>query len=166
MKRSNQWREVERVPLPRGLIGQPPGDDVAADAWHATTIDAAGYASLDATFGRITATAGVRADAWLLAASRLTPRIGSIINVASQQLVLTQDPRGSVRVRITASGTERVLRNREARAARLLARISELSENDQHALLAALPALRAFATTGSRSQEDQTLDRTVSQTEK
>jgi hypothetical protein len=83
------------------IFGQPPGDDVAADAWHSTTIDAAGYASLDATFGRITATAGVRADAWLLAASRLTPRIGSIINVASQQLRLTQDPRGSVRVRVT-----------------------------------------------------------------
>ena len=83
------------------IFGQPPGDDVAADAWHSTTIDAAGYSSLDASFGRITATAGVRADAWLLTASRLTPQIGSIINVASQQLVLTQDPRGSLRVRVT-----------------------------------------------------------------
>ena len=83
------------------IFGQPPGDDVAADAWHATTIDAAGYGSLDATFGRLTATAGVRADAWVLAASRLTPRIGSVINVASQQMLFTQDPRGSLRVRIT-----------------------------------------------------------------
>jgi TonB dependent receptor len=83
------------------IFGQPPGDDVAADAWHASTVDAAGYAALDATLGRFTANLGARADAWLLTASRLTPRIGSIVNVASQQTLFTQDPRGSLRVRVT-----------------------------------------------------------------
>ena len=104
-----EYAELQRfgsltIPAREGdlhIFGQPPGDDVAADAWHATTIDAAGYGSLDATFGRITATAGVRADVWMLAASRLSPRIGSIINVASQQLLFTQDPRGSLRVRVS-----------------------------------------------------------------
>lgn len=83
------------------IFGQPPGGDVAVDAWHATTVDAAGYASLGATFGRVTANVGARADAWLLTASRLTPRIGTIVNVASQQTLFTQDPRGSLRVRVT-----------------------------------------------------------------
>jgi hypothetical protein len=40
-------------------------------------------------------------DTWLLTASRLTPQIGSIVNVASQQTLFTQDPRGSIRLRIS-----------------------------------------------------------------
>jgi len=83
------------------IFGQPPGDDVAADTWHASTVDAAGHAALDASHGPFTATAGVRVDAWLLTASRLSPRIGSIINVASQQLLFTEDPRGSLKLHVT-----------------------------------------------------------------
>ena len=84
----------------RYIFGQPPGDDVSADAWHSATVDAAGHAALDATFGPITATAGVRLDAWLLTASRLTPRAGSTINVGSQDTQFTEDPRGSVALRL------------------------------------------------------------------
>jgi len=83
------------------IFGQPPGDDVSADAWHASTVDAAGHGAVDATFGPVVTTVGLRADAWLLTASRLTPRIGQTPNVGSQELVFTQDPRGSVRVRVT-----------------------------------------------------------------
>ncbi len=83
------------------IFGQPPGDDVAADAWHASTIDAAGHAALDASVGPVTATAGVRLDAWLLTASRLTPRVGSTINVASQDTQFTSDPRGNIQLRLT-----------------------------------------------------------------
>ena len=82
------------------IFGQPPGDDVAADTWHATTIDAAGHVALDAGAGPVTATLGVRADAWLLTASRLLPRIGETPEIGSQQLIFTQDPRASVRVRL------------------------------------------------------------------
>ncbi len=64
-------------------------------------MDAAGHASLDAAFGPLTATAGVRLDAWLLTASRLTPRVGSTINVGFQDTQLTQDPRGSVKLRLS-----------------------------------------------------------------
>jgi DNA-binding MarR family transcriptional regulator len=52
----------------------------------------------------------------------------------------------AVRVVITPAGTERVISNRDTRAARLSARIAELSDEDQAALAAALPALRAFVT--------------------
>jgi DNA-binding MarR family transcriptional regulator len=52
----------------------------------------------------------------------------------------------AVRVTITPAGTDRVIRNRDERAARLQARIQQLSADDQAALIAALPALRAFAT--------------------
>jgi DNA-binding MarR family transcriptional regulator len=54
--------------------------------------------------------------------------------------------RRAVLVRITPTGVDRVRQNREARAGRLLARITQLSDDQQAALAAALPALRAFAT--------------------
>ncbi len=83
------------------IFGQPPGDDVAADSWHSSTIDAAGHVALDGSFGPITVTAGVRLDAWLLTASRLTPRAGSTIKVGSQATQLTEDPRGSIKLRVS-----------------------------------------------------------------
>jgi hypothetical protein len=83
------------------VFGQPPGDDVSSDAWHASTVDAAGHASIDLGLGRVTATFGVRLDAWLLTASRLTPRIGESPAVGSQQVLEDADPRGSVRVRVS-----------------------------------------------------------------
>jgi DNA-binding MarR family transcriptional regulator len=52
----------------------------------------------------------------------------------------------AVRVTITASGIERVQQHRDARAALLGVRLKQLSATDQAALVAALPALRAFAT--------------------
>lgn len=83
------------------IFGQPPGDDVAADSWHSSTIDAAGHGAVDAAFGPVTATVGVRLDAWLLTASRLTPRAGSTINVGSQDTQLTEDPRGSIKLQLS-----------------------------------------------------------------
>jgi hypothetical protein len=83
------------------IFGQPPGDDVASDRWKASTIDAAGHASLDTAFGPVVTTLGLRTDAWLLTASRLTPRIGATPNVGAQDAIFTVDPRGSVRVRIS-----------------------------------------------------------------
>jgi DNA-binding MarR family transcriptional regulator len=51
----------------------------------------------------------------------------------------------AVRVRITSAGIQRVVQNRDARAARLLERIAQLTDEEQGALIDALPALRAFA---------------------
>lgn len=83
------------------IFGQPPGDDVAADTWSATTIDAAGHGALDVATGPLSATLGLRSDAWWLTASRLTPRIGSTPGIGSQQLVFDLDPRATVRLRVT-----------------------------------------------------------------
>ncbi len=83
------------------IFGQPPGDDVAADRWSATTIDGAGHGSLDLRFGRITAAVGGRIDAWMLAASRLTPRVGATPGIASQQILYDVDPRASLTWRAT-----------------------------------------------------------------
>jgi TonB dependent receptor len=85
------------------IFGQPPGSDVSSDAWHSSTVDAAGYTSIDFGVGRVTASAGVRLDAWLLTASRLTPRLGETPAIGSQQFLDDADPRGSVRVRVTDS---------------------------------------------------------------
>ena len=96
----------------RYIFGQPPGDDVAADRWRATTIDAAGHAALDLRLGALTATLGGRLDGWMLGASRLTPRVGVTPGLAEQQIRFTGDPRGTVQlplagdlmVRIDAGG--------------------------------------------------------------
>jgi DNA-binding MarR family transcriptional regulator len=52
----------------------------------------------------------------------------------------------AVRVTITPAGAERVREHRDARAALIRARVAQLSEDDQVALIAALPALLSFAT--------------------
>jgi DNA-binding MarR family transcriptional regulator len=51
----------------------------------------------------------------------------------------------AVLVTVTPAGVQRVLEYRSARAARVAARIAELSEADQRLLVAALPALDHFA---------------------
>jgi len=83
------------------IFGQPPGDDVNADRWFATTIDLAGHAAVDLRLGRVTATLGARGDGWLLGASRLTPKIGTTPSIGSQQMRFTLDPRVAVTVRLT-----------------------------------------------------------------
>jgi hypothetical protein len=90
------------------IFGQPPGDDVAADRWTATTIDAAGHAALDLRAGRLSATLGGRLDAWLLDASRLTPRVGATPEIGAQQIRFTADPRGSVQLAVTDAVTARL----------------------------------------------------------
>ena len=90
------------------IFGQPPGDDVTADRWTATTLDLAGYAALDVRAGRLTATLGGRFDGWMLDASRLTPRVGTTPGIGTQQILLTQDPRGSVQLRLTDEAQLRV----------------------------------------------------------
>ena len=101
------------------IFGLPPGDDVASDRWDATTIDAAGHAMMDVALGPVIATAGVRVDGWLLGASRIFPRIGSAPAVGEQAMVITEDPRASVQVRLTDTAVARIDAGRyhQARAA-------------------------------------------------
>jgi DNA-binding MarR family transcriptional regulator len=78
------------------------------------------------------------------------PGMTTLINRLEDAGLAVREPDPSdgraVRVSITPTGIERVVENRRARAARLHARIAQLSAEDQAALSAALPALRAFAT--------------------
>jgi hypothetical protein len=90
------------------IFGQPPGDDVAADAWTATTLDAAGHGALDLRAGRVTAMLGARVDAWLLGASRLTPSVGSTPGIGAQQITRTADPRVAVELRLTEGARLRI----------------------------------------------------------
>jgi hypothetical protein len=83
------------------IFGQPPGDDVAADAWHATTIDAAAHGAADFHSGPLVATIGARVDAWLLTASRLTPRVGATPDIGSQQILYDADPRGTIQYKVS-----------------------------------------------------------------
>ena len=57
----------------------------------------------------------------------------------------------AVRVTITPTGAARVLAYRESRAALIRTRVAQLSDRDQAALIAALPALRSFATHPARA---------------
>jgi hypothetical protein len=90
------------------IFGQPPGDDVAADTWRSSTIDAAGHVALDLGAGPVTATIGARLDGWILTASRLTPRVGSTPGIGSQTIDFTLDPRASVKVAIADNLDARV----------------------------------------------------------
>jgi hypothetical protein len=81
------------------IFGQPPGDDVAADAWSALTGDVAGYVQLDIVRGAVTVSPGVRVDAWLLGASRVTPVVGATPAVGWQDALVTVEPRLAAQVR-------------------------------------------------------------------
>jgi DNA-binding MarR family transcriptional regulator len=52
----------------------------------------------------------------------------------------------AVRVTITPAGAARILAYRESRAALIHRRLAQLSDDEQAALISALPALRSFAT--------------------
>ncbi len=101
------------------IFGQPPGDDVSTDRWSSTTLDVAGHAALDVRVGRVSAVLGARVDAWMLDASRLTPRVGTTPGIGTQTIRYTHDPRGTVQVKLTESTLVRVDGGRyhQARAA-------------------------------------------------
>ncbi len=90
------------------IFGQPPGDDVAADQWTATTIDGAAHGAIDFHSGPISATVGLRADGWLLTASRLDPRVGVTPGIGYQGIEFTQDPRASIQYRISDEAALRI----------------------------------------------------------
>ena len=82
------------------IFGLPPGDDVAADQWTATTVDSAAHAMTDVAIGPVIATAGVRVDGWLTGASHIVPTRRDFPPVAEQDMTVTADPRGSVQATI------------------------------------------------------------------
>ena len=88
------------------IFGQPPGDDVAADAWAAITGDVGGYLQLDVVRGPLTVSPGLRVDAWVVGASRVTPVVGATPAIGWQDVAVTLEPRLAAQLRrgaVTAS---------------------------------------------------------------
>lgn len=81
------------------VFGQPPGDDVAADAWSATTGDVGGYLQTDWVRDGLTVSPGARVDAWVLGASRVTPKLGTTPAIGWQTVDVTVDPRLAAQAR-------------------------------------------------------------------
>jgi hypothetical protein len=81
------------------IFGQPPGDDVAADAWSTVTIDAAPYAAVDWIRGPVTITPGLRVDGYVLTASRLLPKVGALPPIGWQAITIAPEPRLAARLR-------------------------------------------------------------------
>ncbi len=100
-----QWANLARrgslsIPAREGdprIFGQPPGDDVNVDTWRATTANTGAYAALTAVAPSTLVVVGVRAETWLLTASRLTPRVGATPGIGAQDIDLTLSPRASVK---------------------------------------------------------------------
>jgi hypothetical protein len=77
-------------------FGQPPGHDVNADTWTATTGDLGVFASVSWTKGAWTLVPGLRADAFPVDGDRLVPPVGSTPRIGYSQLAWALDPRLSL----------------------------------------------------------------------
>ncbi len=83
------------------VFGQPPGDDVSSDSWHATALDVAPYATLDWDIGPLTLSPGLRCDGYLLETSRKTPRVGRTPSIGVSSLDAMFEPRVAARLRFS-----------------------------------------------------------------
>ncbi|HEX3771173.1 MAG TPA: hypothetical protein VHV30_09930 [Polyangiaceae bacterium] len=83
------------------VFGQPPGAATNADAWTADVTGVAPYVALDVEAGPITVTPGLRFDAYLLEASRQTPRLGQTPSIGLSHLDGRVEPNLAGRVRVT-----------------------------------------------------------------
>lgn len=83
------------------VFGQPPGADVNADDWTANIVDVGPYALAEVRLGPVTITPGLRADAFLIEGSRLTPRVGQTPALGFSRLSAAIDPRLSVSWAVT-----------------------------------------------------------------
>lgn len=75
------------------VFGQPPGADVATDAWTTTILDVAPYVASELALGPVTLTPGLRLDAFLIEGSRVTPRAGDTPVVGFSRFSPVVEPR-------------------------------------------------------------------------
>jgi DNA-binding MarR family transcriptional regulator len=111
----------------------PPGLSLTTAATLAT-LDRAGPCRLTA----LAATEGVTQPA-------MTQLVGRLEEAGLAVRAADPDDGRAVHVQITGSGRELIARRRAARAEKLSALLARLSEADQDALAAALPAINALA---------------------
>jgi hypothetical protein len=83
------------------VFGQPPGNDVNSDTWDTAIIDIAPSAQVEISAGPLAVTAGLRFDAYLLDASRRTPRVGETPSIGVAQADGELEPRASARLRLS-----------------------------------------------------------------
>lgn len=79
------------------VFGQPPGGDTNADTWSAGVLDVGPYVVGTVTLGPLSVSPALRGDAYLLQASRQTPRVGQTPSVGLSQLQGFVEPRISAR---------------------------------------------------------------------
>lgn len=84
------------------IFGQPPGDDVAADSWRASTAVLAAYATLDWIFGSLVFTPGVRVDGYVLTSDRRAPRVKNTPTIAAESIEIVAAPRLAIEYRAHA----------------------------------------------------------------
>jgi hypothetical protein len=78
------------------VFGQPPGSDVSSDDWTTHIADAGLFATAEIRFGRFTIRPGLRADAFLIEGSRITPRIAATPAIGFTRVEFALDPRLSI----------------------------------------------------------------------
>ncbi len=83
------------------VFGQPPGSDYTADSWRTSITNVGPYAHAGVKFGPLTATPGVRADAFLIEGDRNTPRAGRAPGLGFSRLETAIAPRFKARWEVT-----------------------------------------------------------------
>jgi len=83
------------------VFGQPPGDDVSADAFGEDTVDFGAHLEAEVTVGPVSVVPGLRADVFLVQGDRLAPPIGESPRIGFGRLELAFDPRLAVRWAVT-----------------------------------------------------------------
>jgi hypothetical protein len=83
------------------VFGQPPGSSINTDTWTAGVIDIGPYVTSDLELGPLTLSPGLRFDAYVLSASRQTPKVGLTPSVGLEQLKGEVEPRISGRLALT-----------------------------------------------------------------
>ena len=87
------------------VFGQPPPDQLAADAWHAVSASAAPFATLDVSlFGdRLHLTPGLRVEPYFASVSRRTPIAGATPSVGLFGEETAVQPRLAIRLDVTST---------------------------------------------------------------
>lgn len=84
------------------VFGEPPGPATNTDTWNAGALDLAPYLIAILDLGPLTLTPSLRADAYLLTASRRTPKVGATPSIGLSHLDGALEPRLAANLRLTA----------------------------------------------------------------
>jgi hypothetical protein len=87
------------------VFGEAPGNDSDSDRWNAAVVDVAPYASVDWKIGPVSVEPALRADGYLIEASRKTPRVGQTPSIGASDFRVKAAPRLSIRARLSTRVT-------------------------------------------------------------